>query len=136
MPLARPTVELVQRLYSMFPAGGPGVGLFLLRASVAAGFFLDGPVQTAGYVARSDVVLHAVLSAALGLGVLTPLTALLSCVLAIIDVTRLGVMQAPVAWVTIVNAIALGLLGPGAYSLDARLFGRRVLVVPAKDRDA
>ena len=120
----------------MFPAGGPGVGLFLLRASVATGFFLDGPVQTAGYFARSDVVLHAVLGAALGLGVLTPLTALLSCMLAIIDLARLGVTQAPVAWLTIVNAIALCLLGPGAYSLDARLFGRRVLVVPAKDRDA
>jgi hypothetical protein len=118
----------------MFPASGPGIGLLLLRASVAAGFFLDGPVQAAGNFARSDVVLCAVLAAALGLGVLTPLTALLSCVLAIVDVARLGVMQ-PVALLTIVNAIALGLLGPGAYSLDARLFGRRVLVVSAKDRD-
>ena len=120
----------------MFPAGGPGIGLLLLRASVAAGFFLDGPVQAAGNLPRSDVVLRAVLDAALGVGVLTPLTALLSCVLAIVDVSRLGVMQAPVALLTIVNAIALGLLGPGAYSLDARLFGRRVLVMAAKDRDA
>ena len=120
----------------MFPAGGPGIGLLLLRVSVAAGFFLGGPVQAASNFARSDVVLRAVLDAALGLGVLTPLTALLSCVLAIVDVARLGVLQAPVALVTIVNAIALGLLGPGAYSLDARLFGRRVLIVPAKDRDA
>jgi hypothetical protein len=120
----------------MFPAGGPGIALFLLRASVAAGFFLDGSLQAAGNFARADVVLRAVLDAALGLGVLTPLTALLSCVLAIVDVARLGVMHAPVALVTMVNAIALCLLGPGAYSLDARLFGRRVLVVSAKDRDA
>jgi hypothetical protein len=120
----------------MFPSGGPGIALLLLRTSVAAGLFLDGSVQAGGNVARSDVVLRAVLDAALGLGVLTPLTALLSCVLAIVDVARLGVMHAPVALLTIVNAIALGLLGPGAYSLDARLFGRRVLVVSAKDRDA
>jgi len=119
----------------MFPARGPGIALLLLRASVAAAFFLDGPLQAAGIFARSDVVLRAVLAAALGLGVLTPLTALLSCVLAIVDVAQLGAMQAPVALLTIVNAIALGLLGPGAYSLDARLFGRRVLVVSAKDRD-
>jgi hypothetical protein len=125
----------MQRLYSMFPAGGPGIGLLLLRASVAAGFLLDGPMQAAANFARPDVVLRVVLDAALGLGLLTPLTALLSCVLAIVDVARFGVMQAPVALVTIVNAIALGLLGPGAYSLDARLFGRRVLVVNAKDRE-
>jgi uncharacterized membrane protein YphA (DoxX/SURF4 family) len=119
----------------MFPGGGPGIALLLLRASVATGFFLDGSLQATGNFARLDVVVRAVLDAALGLGVLTPLTALLSCVLAIVDVTRLGAMQAPVALMTVVNAIALGLLGPGAYSLDARLFGRRVLVVPAKDRD-
>lgn len=120
----------------MFPAGGPGIGLLLLRLSVAAGFFLDGPVQASAVeFARWDLVLRTLLDAALGLGLLTPLTALLSCVLAIVDVARLGVIEAPVAVLTIVNAIALGLLGPGAYSLDARLFGRRVLVVPAKDRD-
>jgi hypothetical protein len=120
----------------MFPARGPGIALLLLRASVAAGFFLDGPVHAAGIFTRSDAVLRALLAAALGLGVLTPLTALLGCVLAIVDVTRLGMMQTPVAVLTMVNAIALSLLGPGAYSLDARLFGRRVLVVTAKDRDA
>jgi hypothetical protein len=126
----------MQRLYSMFPAGGPGIGLLLLRASVAAGCFLDGPVRAADNFAQSDVVLRVVLDAALGLGLLTPLTALLSCVLAIVDIATLGVMPTPVAWVTLVNATALGLLGPGAYSLDARLFGRRVLVIPAKERDA
>src|ERR1700752_3052721 len=126
----------MQRLYSMFPAGGPGIGLVLLRASVAAGCFFDGPVLAADNFAQSDVVLRVVLDAALGLGLLTPLTVLLSCVLAIVDIAALGVMSTPVAWVTLVNAIALGLLGPGAYSLDARLFGRRVLVIPATERDA
>ena len=28
------------------------------------------------------------------------------------------------------NALALALLGPGAYSLDARRFGRRLVVLP------
>ena len=39
------------------------------------------------------------------------------------------------ASVTLTSA-ALALLGPGAYSVDARLFGRRLLVVPPrKDTD-
>jgi uncharacterized membrane protein YphA (DoxX/SURF4 family) len=31
----------------------------------------------------------------------------------------------------IVMALAVGLLGPGAFSVDARLFGRREIVIPA-----
>jgi hypothetical protein len=35
------------------------------------------------------------------------------------------------------QAIAVSLLGPGSYSIDARLFGHRVVVLPKKyDRDA
>jgi hypothetical protein len=30
-------------------------------------------------------------------------------------------------------AIALALLGPGAYSIDARIFGRRVIILPPDD---
>jgi len=35
------------------------------------------------------------------------------------------------AWFVVVVAVAIVLLGPGAYSLDARLFGRRVIVIRA-----
>lgn len=35
---------------------------------------------------------------------------------------------------TIVMATAIVLLGPGAYSLDARLFGRREIVIPPSSR--
>jgi hypothetical protein len=117
----------------MFPAGGPGVALLLLRLSVAAGFFIDDPTHAASVFSRSDFVVRALLDAALCAGFLTPLSSTASAVLALVDVARFGSVAAPVALVTAVNAIALGLLGPGAYSLDARLFGRRVLVLPAKD---
>jgi uncharacterized membrane protein YphA (DoxX/SURF4 family) len=34
----------------------------------------------------------------------------------------------------IITATALGLLGPGAYSLDGQLFGRREIVIPPSSR--
>jgi hypothetical protein len=33
-----------------------------------------------------------------------------------------------------VAAVALALLGPGAFSLDGRLFGRREIVIPPSSR--
>jgi hypothetical protein len=37
------------------------------------------------------------------------------------------------AAVGLAAAVALGLLGPGAFSIDARLFGRREIFIPARD---
>jgi uncharacterized membrane protein YphA (DoxX/SURF4 family) len=34
----------------------------------------------------------------------------------------------------IITAVALALLGPGAFSLDGRLFGRREIVIPPSSR--
>jgi hypothetical protein len=36
--------------------------------------------------------------------------------------------------VGVAAAAALGLLGPGAFSIDARRFGRREVFIPARDR--
>lgn len=62
---------------------------------------------------------------ALLLGALTPLAALLALLLTVRDV-----LGAPclLQWLLPVHALALVLIGPGAYSLDARWFGRRLLV--------
>jgi len=38
------------------------------------------------------------------------------------------------ALILIVDAAALALLGPGALSLDARLFGRREIIIPHDPR--
>jgi len=132
----------LQRLYSTFPGGRPGVGLLLLRVAVglaaAAGgvFYFLGPSSSSSGKWLLGLVLI-ISGAALAAGFLTPLVGLL------IGICFLGIalswVPAP-AWVLhdvklmafgmIVSAVALALLGPGAFSLDGRLFGRREIVIP------
>lgn len=105
----------MQRLFSMFPVGAPGLALVVLRLAVASQLW-PGPAAI-------------LLALPLGLGVLTPAAAA-AC--AIVHGARLidaGVVAGLPELIAVADACALALLGPGAYSVDARLFGRRVFVV-------
>jgi len=117
----------------MFPGGGPGVGLVLLRISVGAGFLLDESLRGGDAFAYGGLTLRVALCAGLCTGALTPLFAVSGFLLAIVDLSHLGIANAPLTIVTMIDALALALLGPGAYSLDARLFGRRVVVLPPRN---
>jgi hypothetical protein len=112
----------VQKLFSMFPTGAPGVALLLLRWTLASSIFL--PVMDA------PVVLRAVLAVLLGSGLFTPIVAPLASVLPVIALWRLD-YNTPLTWVVpallVVIASCLTMLGPGAYSVDSLLFGRRVV---------
>ncbi|HEY8149703.1 MAG TPA: hypothetical protein VIK51_12425 [Vicinamibacteria bacterium] len=62
----------------------------------------------------------------------TPVVSVIAALAAIAEmVAGPSVRGVGVSWVLLLDAAALGLLGPGAYSVDARLFGRRVTVLPA-----
>jgi uncharacterized membrane protein YphA (DoxX/SURF4 family) len=51
----------------------------------------------------------------------------------LVDVPRLAVLQSPpAAGIVIIVALAIALLGPGLFSLDARLFGRREIIIPRR----
>lgn len=49
------------------------------------------------------------------------------------DEFRLMCCGAWEAWLLAVMASAISLLGPGAYSIDARLFGRREIVISSRN---
>jgi hypothetical protein len=63
-------------------------------------------------------------------GCLTPIAAAIALVAHGLIWSDLGVPSAAAATVVFLDALALALLGPGAYSFDSYRFGRRVVVLP------
>jgi hypothetical protein len=119
----------VQKLFSMFPLGLPGLALLLLRASVALALLLQCYVERQALSGWIQAAATAI-AAALCVGYLTPIAA--ASALLLHGSIWFGAGIDGAAWAIIVafNGIALALLGPGAYSLDSRLFGRRLVVLP------
>jgi uncharacterized membrane protein YphA (DoxX/SURF4 family) len=122
----------VQKLFTAFPSGSPGSGLLLLRSFVALTLIAQGLT----YVRASDpnlskwliVLLFFAGAGCLLIGVFTPIAAIVIAFGAIAFAIFIDSNYAVV--VVIILAAAIALLGPGAYSVDARLFGRREIRIP------
>jgi hypothetical protein len=107
----------------MFPTGSPGVGLVVLRLAVALAF-----------VGHGAAGLTAVL---LLIGLVTPFAGALAAVLGIglamawLPAPTPNAFEVPLTAVLVVSvAMSIALLGPGGFSLDAALFGRREIPIP------
>ncbi len=69
------------------------------------------------------------------LGFLTPFLAIVACAVALLNLFFTAQGMNVVYVLRILTSAALFFLGPGAYSIDARLFGLRVAVVrPRKSK--
>lgn len=119
----------MQRLFATFPDGQPGAALLLLRLSLAgilvfhSATYWEGP-PSVWVSAACDCI-----GLLLTLGLFTPFIAIASSVVgAAALLFGRGFDPVTGSFVLAVMA-ALGMLGAGAYSLDARIYGRREVVV-------
>ena len=105
----------------------------LLRFSVASAFWTYAiahwsPLSTLGFV--FILIMPSLL---LSLGLLTPYCSVICGILETsIVLSRHDIFDIPL-FLSILNSAALTMLGPGAYSLDSRIFGRRLLNIPSRD---
>ncbi|HEX7157480.1 MAG TPA: hypothetical protein VF214_00590 [Edaphobacter sp.] len=123
------TLVGVQRLFSMFPRGWPGIALLFLRSSVAIALLVEGLCHRkdlAGWIQGAALGL----SISLFAGYLTPIAATIALLFHALIWFTMGAGSAAVASIVSLDVIALALLGPGGYSVDAARFGRRVVVLP------
>lgn len=114
----------------MFPQGGPGIALVLLRLSVAGMFLLRFLGRTVPMVPSWVLFVAMLLASFLSLGAFTPIVCVLICFVDFFYCMQASGGEALWLGSAVFNALALALLGPGAYSVDAWLYGRRVVVVP------
>lgn len=125
----------MRRLYSTFAGGRPGIGLLLMRLVLGSALV----VRASSVVWSDPPIATTVMSAFLaGLGLLlipglwTPIVGALVALLETWQMmTIAGDRWVPLLLGTIGSALAM--LGPGLWSIDARLFGwKRVEPAPRK----
>jgi hypothetical protein len=118
----------MDRLYSQFPGGGVGVGLLLLRLIVAS-WYVASSIPMLGASPAVSVVALLLAGAALLLiaGVKTSVNAGLGGMCSLLLLPASGRDHWFFVLLLASLSISLALLGPGGYSLDARLSGWRTI---------
>jgi putative oxidoreductase len=117
----------LQRLFSTFPTGRPGAGLLLLRLAVGASLILERiPViwvipQSLGFEVRIVLVC---LGISLLCGLWTPVMGSIAALIELLIAFSQSGDSATHVLLAILS-VSLALLGPGAWSIDARIFGRK-----------
>jgi hypothetical protein len=112
----------------MFPAGAPGAALLVIRCCVAAA--LAGIAFPAGWRHVAFMLLLGMLC----LGMLTPLVCLTATLVALMDLPHLLTENLIEVIIVLLCASSLAFLGPGAFSIDARLFARRMVLSDRSSR--
>ncbi len=124
----------LQRLFSTFPNGWPGVGLLLLRLGLGVFVIYIGIVSLSGSPSEPVTLSQGLIAVTDGIFLLAGLwTPIIGTLLAIDEfwiassfyLSHRADIVNPIFLAVISASVAM--LGPGTWSIDARLFGRRRL---------
>ena len=113
---------------SRYPDGAAGIALVLLRLACAwIAFLVIARLPFPQVSPNASVVVPAAFALALALGFGTRIVAFVLAAAAIATALMTSSGSALTMIARACGCAALGLLGPGAYSIDAKVFGRRVI---------
>ena len=119
---------MMSKFLSRYPDGSSGIALVLLRFGCAwIAFLVIARLPFPQFSPNASTVVSAGFALALALGVGTRIVAFVFAAAAIATAFMTGSDSALTMIACACGCAALGLLGPGAYSIDANLFGRRVI---------
>jgi putative oxidoreductase len=122
----------VQRLFSTFPNGWPGAGLLLVRLCLATALIDVGGGAVLSPAVDAITLVENALAIVAGALVLAGLWTPLAGILAVLEETAQALSLYSLAreaalvhaFLAVLSA-SVAMLGPGAWSIDARLFGRK-----------
>jgi putative oxidoreductase len=129
---------LMRRLYSMFAGGWPGIGLLLMRLVIGAVVLWHAGPRLGSDPPMHIIAVYASLALAgllLIAGLWTPVA---GGVVAVVVISEILTTGAPPVGRLLAATIAgaLTMLGPGRFSIDARLFGWKRIDAPLRRSSA
>jgi hypothetical protein len=116
----------------MFPAGSAGIALLVLRFIVAAMLAMIAFPRGEATAPTWEIIGLSLLAFMLCMGAFTPVSCTLCGTVELVDLYSLRGADAVHMIFSVLVTICLAMLGPGAFSLDSKMFGRRVILPPAQ----
>jgi len=113
----------MSEIFFAYPSGRSGIALLLLRASIVA-WLVTTPIPTAfgDRITIASTIITVALSIGFGTRIATGAVAL-----GLLAIRIAGQSSAQTLAVPALDSLALALIGPGAYSVDALIYGRRTV---------
>lgn len=124
----------MRRLFSSFAPGAPGMGLLLLRIATGSTliyYAVSALIADGRFAPALLYALSMLLGVLLLVGLWTPIAAALAAVVALWEIASHPALHPQLGSIAIMAA-ALALVGPGAWSLDARLYGWKQIKISAR----